>query len=1020
MRSLKPLLLASTAVLVFAPGALAQTTQAPATIAQGQQAGDAAARDQANQVQEVVVTGSRIARPNLDQPTPISTLSPQQIQNTGTANLGDIITRLPSAGFNGTARSNSNNFGNSSGLSQIDLRNLGVSRTLVLVDGQRHVAGDITNNAVDVNSIPTALVDRVEIITGGASAIYGSDAVSGVVNIILKKNFEGMEIQAQGGGYDNGFGADYSTYGTFGKNFLDGKLNVNVTGYWTKEAGIEAKNIPTAHNYGTIVNDADIDPATFDPTYYNSTTPIRRNGIPDRLYVQNVGSEYLSRTGVLLDGSTFLPSLSFNAAGQIIPVPARSGYNSFAFAQLPANCGVSCYFTEDYEQLQSPLETKGFDFRASYDATSHLHFTLDGKYAVSDVTNLVQPSYTFGDYQLQPDNAFITPEIRSALGGLDAADYPYISRFLNAGRNQEITRRTFRIVAGVSGDFDAKITQVKWDGALNYGQTDTRIRSQQLQLVNNFAAALDSVIDPATGQPACRINVPSALGNGTPYTFNGTLNRAVDETATTIAQSACVPYNPFGIQNNDAALGYSFGDFTTRDKLSQQVANLNATFDTSRFFNLQGGPLAFAVGGEYRMERTSEVNDALLIANATENLAANSAGGYNVYEGYIEASAPVFKHFAPGLDELSFDAAFRASKYSTVGSTDAYKFSMVYGPFRDIKFRGTYSRAIRAPNITEAFLPASGGFFNVTDPCDASNIGGSTNYAANCKAAGVPADFTSNSNSSIVGTTQGNPNLDPEKSISYTGGIILQPHWVPRLSITLDYFSIKIKNAITNVQAQDIINNCYNGASLDPQYCSLFTRGTDSNINFVRTTYVNASKLTTDGIDLNADYSIGVSGLTDRFAFTRGIDGRLAFNLNATYLIHLRNFPFQNIPDQVQINEGTGTQPKLRALTGLTYQQGGLSVNWQVRYLGRTANFSRDATAVDKAESTDIPFNKQEFLHDLTVRYDLPGSRFRGAQIYAGVNNLTDEQPPGYLLGTLNDLGYDLGRKIYAGVKIRR
>src|SRR6185503_2983455 len=181
-------------------------------------------------VGELVVTGSRIPHPNLEQPTPVAVLSTQVIENAGPVSLGDIVSQLPSVGFGGTLRANSNNFGNGAGVSSIDLRNLGLSRTLVLVDGQRHVAGDLNTNAVDINSIPPALVDRVEVVTGGASAIYGSDAVSGVVNIILKKRFEGLQVDAQAGA-DEGYGKKRSASVTAGRSFLDDRLNLAVTGY---------------------------------------------------------------------------------------------------------------------------------------------------------------------------------------------------------------------------------------------------------------------------------------------------------------------------------------------------------------------------------------------------------------------------------------------------------------------------------------------------------------------------------------------------------------------------------------------------------------------------------------------------------------------------------------------------------------------------------------------------------------------------------------------------------------------
>jgi len=986
--------------LAISGGAWAQATQAPPT-----------------QVGELVVTGSRIPRPNLEQPTPVAVLSTQVIENAGPQSLGDIITQLPQVGFGGTLRANANNFGNGAGVSSIDLRNLGLSRTLVLVDGQRHVAGDLTTNAVDINSIPPALVDHVEVVTGGASAIYGSDAVSGVVNIILKKKFEGIEAEAQYGTNDGDFGAKRSASITAGKTFLDGRLNVAVTGYWSKEDEVRANQLKAAHNYGLITNPNDINPATLDPSFYSSGTSIKNDGIPDNLYVPNVGSDLVTPNGVLLNANTFAPQFSFDAAGHLTPIPQRTGFNSFAFAQLPANC-QDCYFADDFTQLVSPNESKGANIRVNFDVTDHLRAFLDAKFVQTDTRNVIQPSFSFGDFQLAPDNAFISPELRTALAGTDAADYPFIGKFLNAGRGQEARRRTYRVVAGLGGDFDAGFATINWDGALNYGETDTRFTNESLEITENFNAALDSVIDPATGQPACRINVPSA-----PQTGNG---------SGAINPGACVPYNPFGLPttaNSAAALAYSFGTFRTNDTLTQQVANLNVNFDTSRFFNLQGGPIGFALGAEYRREHTKETNDPFVIAGNTENLASDSRGGYHVSEGYIEVSLPVFKDFAPLLKELTLDAAYRGADYSTVGRVGAYKFSGDYKPVDWLTVRTTYSRAIRAPNITEAFLPASSGFFNITDPCSTENIGSNVNYAANCAAAGIPAGFNANTNASIVGQSSGNPNLDPEKSISYTGGIVFQPPIVPGLAITLDYYSIKIKNAISLIAAQDVINNCFgSSAGLDPNFCSLLTRGPDQNINFVNTTYVNASKLFTDGYTLQATYSTDVAPLTQNWKLTQGLDGRMTFNLQADYVAHLRDFPFQNNPSQVHILEGLvasspnavsnpGT-PHLKGLADVTYRQGPLSLTWQTRYIGKGALFNRDATAADHSESRNVPFAEATFYHNISARYKLSGG-LEGAEIFGGVNNVFGEEIPFMTIGAGTDVAYDLGRFAFIGIKYR-
>jgi outer membrane receptor protein involved in Fe transport len=379
--------------------------------------------------------------------------------------------------------------------------------------------------------------------------------------------------------------------------------------------------------------------------------------------------------------------------------------------------------------------------------------------------------------------------------------------------------------------------------------------------------------------------------------------------------------------------------------------------------------------------------------------------------------------------DLDLDAAYRIANYSTVGTVGAYKFSGEYGPTHWLKFRSTYSRAIRAPNITEAFLPSSPGFQLVTDPCSVENIGGNINFAHNCAAAGIPAGFIAQTNVSTPTLSGGNPNLEPEKSISYTGGIVFQPPVIPNLAITLDYYSIKIKNAITLVAPQDIINNCFGSATLDPTFCGLITRGSDHNLTLVKTTFVNASKLETSGFELQVDWSADVAPLTEQWALTHSLDGRFTFSMTADYVQKLRDFPFQNDPTNVHILEGVvnnvgneGT-PHLKGIADFTYKQDAVTFNWQVRYVGKGANFNRDPTSADGEEANNEPWAPARFYHDISVRYALDGhfgEWGKGAEVFAGVNNLFGEEDPFFLVGTGNDLGYDLGRFIYTGFRIRR
>jgi outer membrane receptor protein involved in Fe transport len=1007
----KPILFGTSllATAALATGALAQAAPAPSGPA-------------TNTLQELVVTGSRIPRPNLEQPTPVSVVSPTIIQQAGPQNLGDIIAQLPAVGNTNTVRANSNNFGNTAGISSIDLRNLGTSRTLVLVDGQRHVNGDVSLNSVDVNSIPPSLVDHVEVVTGGASAIYGSDAVSGVVNIIMKKRFEGLQIDGQAGSFD-GYGAKYSASVTAGKTFLDDRLNLTVSAFYNKENGIWVRDVPGAHNYGTITNPADLS-GPLDPTFYSSPAAKRNDGIPDSIFVQNVGSDFVTPHSTLISLFTFAPQIMFDAQGNAFPAVPRSGFNSFAFGQLPEDC-QDCYFGEDLNPEQSPIETKGGDFRLNYDFNPHLHANLDAKLVQTNVQNVIQPTFTFATYQLLPDNAFIRPDTRALLAGVPDDLFPLIGAFLQPeGRTQNIRRRTYRIVGGLNGDFDAGFADINWDANLNYGHVSTLIRNNSLEINNNFAAAIDSVIDPATGKAACRITVQGV----------GAYDGVVNDSGATINEEAaapgCVPFNILAPQlNTPQAFAYSFGSFDTSDTLSQEVANINANFDTSRFFNLQGGPLGIAVGAEYRQERTKDVNDPALVAGLTENLGSNSSGGYNVSEAYIELSQTIFRDYAPFLQELTVDAAFRGADYSTVGKVSAYKFSGDYAPVRWLKLRTTYSRSIRAPNITEAFSPPSSTFFNVTDPCSVENIDSHENFAANCAKAGIPAGFVANTNASIVGQTSGNPDLDPEKSISYTGGLVFQPPVVPGLAMTLDFYAIKIKNAITQVGAQDIINNCFDSVDLDPTFCSLFTRDpTTHDINFVQTTFVNAAKLLTQGYELHVTYTHDVSPLTERWGMTQGLTGTFSADINANYVVRLRRFPFQSDPTTYNVleggvaNIGDESTPRWKAIGDFTYKQGPISATWQVRYVGKGALFNTDPTSVDRSEALNDPFAKAVVYHDVSVHYQLGdhfGGRLDGLELFAGVNNLFGEGAPYQTIGAGSDVGYDLDRFFFAGFRYR-
>ena len=946
---------------------------------------------QATEVGEIVVTGSRIPRPNLEQPTPVSTVSRESIENAGTQNLGDILAELPALSASDTVRGNSDSFGDAGGLNFANLRSLGASRTLTLVDGKRHVGGDAGNAAVDLNAIPAALVDRVEVITGGASAVYGSDAVTGVVNIILKDDFEGGEMTAQYGGAQSGDGKEWSVNGVYGRNFLDGRLNLTGSLFYDHSDQVLASDIGAIKNWGTILNPDDTGPT---------------DGIPDRFMVPNVLTDYLDENGVIFDANTSEIITAFTRDGRPVAQQSRLGDNSFAFGQF-ADC-ETCTALDDYVVLVPKTDRYGTNFRGRFDLTDNVTAYVDAKYVRSEIEDFVQPSFTFGDYTIEADNAFITPEIAAVVAGRDIT----FGRFNEdiGVRTNDITRETYRAVAGLKGMFETGLADFNWDLSYNYGETQNTFEGSGNSIPGNYAAAIDSVVAP-DGTVQCRVNVPSAQGAG--Y-----------EAPEGMTDETCVPFNPFGRQNDAAAIDYVSHDSIRTHTITQEVVSGLFNFDTSKFFNLPGGPVAFAGGFEYRKETSENINDEFVKSGLSETAPQPDAyGEFDVTEGFLEFNAPLLAD-QPFAHRLSIDGAYRYADYSTVGGAEAWKVGGIYAPVRDITFRGTYSRAVRAPNITEAFLPATAGFFSVVDPCDADNIQLDPDRAANCAADGVPVGFESNTNAGIEGVSSGNPDLEAEEAESWTAGVVLQPRWTPGFTFTADYYDIQIDNAISLVDSQDIIDNCYDASGgLDPNFCGLFTRGADNNIDSVSTTYINAAALNTKGWDFEATYTKNLEQLAeDHPEMFGGLRGRVTAQLTANYLEELNLFAFADRPDEIDINKGEVGNPEWSFKSRVGYANGPLSLSWEARFEDEVANFDVTPTpGVDREDTIYPAYVRAQFYHDFTVRYAFENVAWtRGVEVFGGVRNAFDNTLPYGLSGNGASSAYDLyGRQFFGGVRAR-
>ena len=1028
---------------LFASVATAACLSLPA-VASAQQTANQAAQKSASgvDVQELVVTGSRIPQPNFEQPTPVAVLSNTQIQQSGAANLGDVLSQIPALSFSGSIRGNENG-GQASGLDTPNLRNLGANRTLTLVDGQRHVPGSAGAAGVDLNSIPTTLVDHVEVTTGGASAIYGSDAVSGVVNIITKKHLNGVEADFQYSGAFAGYDQGYKSSISVGQDFQDGRGNAVFSLIYDHSDAVASNQIKNLRNEGTIVNFADC--ATPRPLSAASPcTPKPNDGIPDALIVDNVGSEEIGSNGVLILGGVGGVNIGFDAAGNPLVQPFRTGTNNNAFGQLPFPC-ASCFFGQDFVNIVPDITRKGFFTNLRYDLTPAIELTLDAKYVNTQNSSIFQPSFVFGSISpndgsnktfatnILKDNAFRTPALNTFIDNafgrnLDAVSLPFAS-FIGPARGDTTTRETYRVVAGANGKFDLPAFEVHYDAALNYGETDDSFIDHGELLPGNFRASLDSVINPATGKPACRINVPSAQ----PANF-------VAPSGITQNPANCVPFNPFGQQNGQAFFNWAEATLNESAKITQEVANANFRFDTSRFFTLQGGPIDVALGAEYRRETSINQNDALALQGLTFRAAApTEPGKFDVSEGYVEVRVPILKHFTLA-EELSVGGAVRQAKYNPFGSVNTWDVNFVYEPFghdltgirsvvSGLRFRGTASSATRAPNIDEAFRPISPGFANISDPCDAANIGQNVNRAANCAALGIPVGFRSQTAQSINTVTEGGDvngasGLRNETAHTYTLGLTYQPDWFHGFAFSMDYYNINIINAITLPATQTIINNCVDAPGLNQQFCGLITRVAANdpsrafNIQTVSAQFLNAAALRTHGVDFEVSYGHDVADWTQHWgSLLQRLDGRLNATVFANWTQANRNIPFQQFPDIQNINEGRVGIPSERGTIDLNYTQGPLTLGARGRYVSRSALFNRDATRIEFCESLSPCQIPAAFYTDLNFNYKLE-TRFGRAEIYGGVNNIANTKIP---LGgeTLNPEYEIFGTTGFLGIRIK-
>jgi len=922
-----------------------------------QQAGQSPASEPSEPAMDVVVvTGSRIRQDSKAFANPVTTLTAETIQQSGKTNLADFLATSPAllGSTTGDLTAGSNYGFGEVGLNLLDLRHLGVDRTLVLVDGHRHVSGLAGSAAVDIDAIPTDLVQSVDVLTGGASAIYGADGVSGVVNFRMKTDFEGFTARVQTGSSSEGDGDNLFAALTGGMNLGEGRGNVAFAYEYSSDGRVNDQDRsylrpPKAAYLFQNQDDLDDDPNVPDQVPYNDVryADSARQGAVD---VDFDGVPDYQGTGALYDRGFLLE----NAGG---------------YTQGGSSTNIDGYQGDLFPELKRHI----FNVLGHFDVNDKFTLSAEAKYVRSQAKSLSQPNYDFYLF-LQADNPFMPQALRDAIVPGAAAIYfddpatpdgVLVTRdnFDMGINTEDTTRDTLRGVLAANGDIS---DHLRYEVSYVYGQTKSRIVENGNRLTDNWLAAIDVVNDPTTGVPVCR----SSLDPDT-------------------AIAGCVPYNIFGDGvRNPGAVDFVTNDSVSHSEVTQSVVSGSLSGDFGSHLELPGGAIGYAVGAEYRRE-TSDATFAAEIEDGSSwfGPVAPSSGSFNVKELFAEVNLPVLKD-APFANRLSFGGAFRASDYSTIGKTNSWKVDTVYAPVESVTFRGTYAQAVRAPNIAELFSPQSVDFNFIVDPCDINELNnGKSTREANCAALltslGIdPTTFTpSNTPQATLfteGTSGGNRDLTEETAKTWTAGVVLRPGFAPGLAVSLDWYDIRIKDAINTPEAQELADLCVDQPTLDNSFCPGITRDPATGYIVGYTVHPdNVAQFRTAGLDINFDYHLSTEGMGD-----------FKFQLVGNYLDRLE---FVSSPGAETDNDlDEQYNPKYSATLDASWTSGALTLAYGINWFSETDRFTRETLAGDPDYSDPRYFKvREKWEHEISVAYDVNDQ----INLYAGINNILDAKP---------------------------
>lgn len=931
VRHVRIALLTTSSLIALATPVFAQSTIDPTA---SQQA--APVVDEASQVEEIVVTGSRVGRSGFTTPTPVTVLSNEQLEKSAPSTVAEALRSLPAlSATTGPQRASGTQGG---GQAFLNLRNLGGVRTLTLLDGRRFVAASQTGT-VDVNLLPSGLVQRVDIVTGGASAAYGSDAVAGVVNFILDTRYEGLKLDASYGVAGEGDNVENRLILTGGKSFLDSKLHLTGSAEYYDNDGILEGERAWARRGSNLINGPSGGPALI------SASDVRVIGTYGGLITGGTG-------GTAAQNASFR-GLQFGPGGTVMP------YSFGSYTTVTQQIGGDGVDSSLFQEINRPLERSAFFGHADYQVSDALKVFAEASYGrtATQYSTSINRHQTTNPITIRRDNAYIPTALRTQLNLNPNVTSLNMLRYSAEGGLTDVAvdTQTDRYVAG----FNAEIGHgLKLDGYYQHGRTRQKTDILNNEITANFTRAVDAVRNGA-GQIVCR----STLTDPT----NG-----------------CQPFNVFGEGSpSAAALAYTRGTSTTEAEFTEDVVAINLAGD---LFQGWAGPISFATGAEYRKEQAVLAVDAQSRAGAF--LFGNPqpwAGEYDVKEGYVEVVAPLLRDL-PFAKELEINAAARVTDYSTSGQVTTWKLGLSYTPVDAVRFRATRSRDIRAPNLSELFTTGRTNTVTVTDP-----------FKNNVRLSGI---FVTNS---------GNSTLQPEEADTLTVGAVFTPQVIPGLSISVDYYDIKINDAIGTLTGQQTVDQCFTGNALA---CSLTQRDGAGNLTGLLAYPINLSTLVTSGVDTEISYRVPLDNWVNNGA-------RLNLRTVLAYVDKLATTTPGSPPIDRAGEVGISTNPHWRANAQANFDLGSWSAFAQVRYIGGGKyDNTKDSNAVDLQH-----IESQAYLDgQISYRFDRVGPA--GAEVYLNVKNIFDKYPPyapgdGSIPVATNTALYDtFGRMFRVGVRL--